>query len=196
MNYSNLSAAVNYFTARGYVYFPDAPWYVSQDAYYATKPDGAVDMRIAVPAGPLGYLVASGEQSFIQMMIDGQPLKMAICVTPCFRMETVSTWKQRTFMKAELINAHDVDLSHLVYLVGQAQGFFEQFFSVRVLQTGSNSSGEPTFDIVEKGSRVELGSYGIRRIEVAGKRIEWIYGTACAEPRLSTVQARHNPGVR
>jgi hypothetical protein len=202
MNYGNIAAAVDYYQKHGYVYFPDAPWYVAEAAYYATRPTDSKDVYLADgPAAALGdpvrkFMVASGEQSFIQMMLDGQPLKQAICVTPCFRIERNNDWRRPYFMKAELINAHDVDLGHLVHLVHQAESFFEQFFSVRVVETGKNFRDEPLFDIVEKGTRVELGSYGIRRLEVAGRRIDWIYGTACAEPRLSTVQFRHNPGVR
>lgn len=94
-------------------------------------------------------------------------------------------------MKAELINAHDVDDGHLIHMVHEAASFFEQFFPIRIVRTGV-SGGCPTYDIIEKGTRIELGSYGVRRITVDDKKLDWIYGTACAEPRLSTVIARHS----
>ncbi len=183
MNYSNIALAVEYYKDRGYVYVQDAPWSVEGPAYYATKPKEATDIR----GGPENnFLVASGEQSFLQMMLDGQPLKRAICVTPCWRIEKYNDWHKPYFMKAELINAHDVDEGHLVHMVHEAAAFFEQFFPVRVLKLGK------TYDIVEKGTRAELGSYGIRSVKIEGVKYRWIYGTGCAEPRLSTAIARHS----
>lgn len=38
------------------------------------------------------------------------------------------------------------------------------------------------YDITYKG--IELGSYGMRKCEF----LEWVYGTGCAEPRLSYCQ--------
>lgn len=195
MNYRNISDAIDYYKSRGYVYTPDAPWYVGRDAYYATKPLYSHDMHvfeggngvISFPANGEHnqYLVASGEQSFLQMMIEGQDLKKHVCVTPCFRAERYNDWHKPFFTKVELINAQDVDTGHLMHMVHDAASFFEQFFSVRIVQVGDS------FDIIEKGTRVELGSYGIRERDIRGKRYRWIYGTGCAEPRLSTVLQRY-----
>ena len=88
-------------------------------------------------------------------------------------------------MKAELINAQDVDEGHLIHMIHDACAFFERFFPVRVVST------EQGYDIVEKGTRFELGSYGIRDKAFVGKRLRWIYGTGCAEPRLSLAIQKH-----
>lgn len=187
MNYDNIARSVKFYEERGYVYSDDAPWHVGGSAYYATRPKGTEDVVIQVGAAPPLHPVASGEQSFIQMMLDGQSIKRAICVTPCHRAEPrIDMLHRQYFMKAELINAQDVDEGHLVQMVHDACTFFEQFFPVRVIKTETSHLGEPSYDIVEKGSRFELGSYGIRRLNVAGRKLDWIYGTACAEPRLST----------
>lgn len=186
MDYRLIADAVEHYRARGYVYVQEAPWYVDPPAYEATRPPGASDIRIGLPAGPIGNLVASGEQSFIQMMVDGQPLKRALCVTPCFRWEQrLDEFRRIYFMKVELINAHDVDEGHLMHMVHDACSFFERSLpDIRVVRT------EQGYDIVEKDTRVELGSYGIRDVVVAGHRLRWVYGTGCAEPRLSTVLQR------
>lgn len=189
MNYANIADAVAFYQGRGYVYIDDAPWQVGHEAYYATKPKGAIDILMSAgnsSSTDLGYPVASGEQSFIQMMLDGQPIKRAICVTPCYRYEPrVDMLHRRYFMKAELINAQDVDRGHLLHMIHDACAFFEQHVSVRIVETSIG------FDIVEKGSRFELGSYGIRQAflehsDGISRDMKWIYGTACAEPRLST----------
>lgn len=213
MDYSNIAKAVEFYTQRGYVYLDDAPWIVGTDAYFATKPSGATDVVIDTdPTGKSyhlgGHPVASAEQSFIQMMIDGQPIKRAIAVTPCFRAEPrIDTLHRPYFMKAELINAQDVDEGHLMHMIHDACSFFEQFFPVRVVKTNACDFGQPAFDIVEKGTRFELGSYGIRNKVfpegtvtgglrlMADANFRWIYGTACAEPRLSTALAKHSRAV-
>lgn len=193
MNYANLARALEFYQERGYVYLDDVPWSVGCVAYYATKPDGAKDVSLQVEGSfTPTYPVASAEQSFIQMMLDGQPIKRAIAVTPCYRAEPrIDTLHRPYFMKAELINAQDVDEGHLIHMIHDACAFFEQFFAVRIVRTTPTLLDEPSFDIVEKGSRFELGSYGIRRMDVAGKKLAWIYGTACAEPRLSTAIQKH-----
>lgn len=214
MNYLLLGQAVEFYKARGYVYIDDAPWQVFHEAYHSTKPEGVDDVRIVtsptpkmarfdgrpvtleIAAADERFLVASGEQSFVQMMLDGQPIKKAICVTPCFRAENrLDRLHQRSFMKAELINAHDVDEGHLIHMIHDACAFYEQFFSVRVVKT------EIGYDIVEKSTRFELGSYGIRtfvpepmetKTTVVYRPLQWIYGTACAEPRLSIAIQQHS----
>lgn len=201
MNYSNIADAVEFYRQRGYVYLEDVPWLVGHEAYYATKPAGAVDVQQTAAGRWDGFPVASAEQSFIQMMLDGQPIKRAVAVTPCYRAEPrIDTLHRPYFVKAELINAQDVDEGHLVHMVHDACSFFERFFSVRVV-AAQDPSGGLTYDIVEKGTRYELGSYGIRRITVSVteggeyrgiRKMEWIYGTACAEPRLSTAIQRHS----
>lgn len=205
MNYDNISQALKFYQERGYVYFDDVPWRVGREAYYATKPDGAIDAVIDVPPGASfgedRYLVASGEQSFIQWMLRGYHLKRAVCVTPCFRWESMTdTLHHDHFMKVELINAHDVDSGHLIDMIADARSFFQDMgISVRVVATPER--GPDSYDIVEKGSRYELGSYGIRRVTlplrnpnytglIEERELAWIYGTGCAEPRLETAKQR------
>lgn len=189
MEYQNIGAALEYYRSKAYVYVPDAPWCVGKYAYYATRPKGSTDVRCDINSQMRGFLVASGEQSFIQLMLDGTELKRHVCVTPCFRVEKYNDWHKPYFMKVELINAHDVDEGHLVDMIHDACGFFDRYFSTRVVKT------EIGYDIVEKGTRAELGSYGIRDHVICGKRYRWIYGTGCAEPRLSTAVMRHNTEV-
>lgn len=200
MEYRNLADALDFYIDRGYAYVPEAPWHVGKEAYYATRPASSTDVHyfenkhgaISFPANGADnrFLVASGEQSFLQMMIDGQELKKHICVTPCFRADRYDAWHQPWFMKAELINAQDVDAGHVIGIVHDAATFFERFFSIRIVQVS-----ECSYDIVEKGTRAELGSYGLRDRIICGKRYRWIYGTACAEPRLSTAIMRQNRSV-
>lgn len=187
MRYDVISDGVDFYRKKGYVYLYDAPWIVEGSAYYSTKPPEAPDVSL----GKDQFLVASGEQSFIQMMLEERHIKKAFCVTPCFRVEKYGEWKHPYFMKLELINADDPTLSNLVQMIHDAAEFFERYTNVRVIETTDARSQGPTFDIVDKASRNELGSYGIRKLELEGRpKLQWIYGTGVAEPRFSkTVRA-------
>lgn len=185
MRYDILSKAAAFYSARGYAYYDEAPWAVGEKAYYATKPAEAKDVSINASE----FLVASGEQSFLQMMLDDRHIKKGFCITPCFRIEEKYTkWKLPYFMKLELINADDPTLGNLIHLVRDAADFFENFTEVRIVETSDPRGQRPTFDIVDKKGRHELGSYGIRNLILPDRApIAWIYGTGVAEPRLSMV---------
>lgn len=177
MNYRLLEQALSFYGSRGYVYVSDAPWLVDKEASYATKPPGTEDVKVS---NADKHLVASGEQSFIQLMLEGREFKRAMCITPCFRVERYNDYHKPYFMKVELINADDPSRGNLLQMVHDAASFFEKHVTIKIVETTPGS-----FDIQSKATRSELGSYGIRRY----KDFMWIYGTGCAEPRLSLVQA-------
>ncbi len=175
IDYGLIADAVKFYQGRNYVLF-DVPWVVNKEAYHATKPPEAADLYVF---NWDSYLAASGEQSFIEMMLKGRDLKRAICVTPCFRDDKTDDIHRKTFMKVELIKADEVSTAHLFSVMHDAMAFFERYlYDVKIKETGPQS-----FDLVCKESRTELGSYGIREF----KNLKWIYGTGLAEPRLSQV---------
>lgn len=96
-------------------------------------------------------------------------------MTPCFRFESFDYLHSKYFMKDELIITDNVTKEGLEEIIVTAIEFFGKHLEdVRVTKTGDLS-----YDITCDG--VELGSYGIRKSEF----LTWIYGTGCAEPRLS-----------
>ncbi len=193
MNYRLLADAVEFYRNRGYDYVPETPWLIDQPAYYATKPRDIPDVKISVEDK---FFCASGEQGFLQMLFSDQPIKKAVCVTPCIRNEKQDEWHKLFFMKVELINADEPTRANLYALVHDAMAFFEQHVSVKLVTKdgiGRESDDGEYIDIVEKYSRKELGSYGIRHAahpDGKSKDVSWIYGTGCAEPRLSQVIQR------
>jgi hypothetical protein len=46
-------------------------------------------------------------------------------------------------------------------------------------------------EVWELQDGLELGSYGIRPPQCAGRTLRWVYGTGVVEPRLSQVIAEH-----
>lgn len=178
IDYYKISEAVSHYIARGYKYI-EVPWLVSNSADMATKPDCFSSLECSWTKPKYHYtgnLVASGEQSFIQMMIDRQlPPDKYVCVTPCFRDEQPVTDLNRSyFMKVELIDTRPANHS-IENMVSDALAFYNRFLIAMPISTNEG------FDIVSDEKEIELGSYGIRSY---GNH-QWIYGSGCAEPRLS-----------
>ena len=80
IDYSKIAAGIAFYSKHGFKYV-EAPWVTSQTATDITRPDGAINYPFES-----GFLVASGEQSFFQLILDGtlKPGRYS-CVTPCFR---------------------------------------------------------------------------------------------------------------
>ena len=181
--YKNICDAEEFFTPYGFIK-RDVPWLVSKEASDATKPNEGKDLYVLDADSDLGFLPASGEQSFIEMMIEGTLSEgLYQCTTPCFRIEDAPDDLHRlSFMKTELIiyGINDSTIN-LRWLLGICRDYFGQYFDgeITIVLT------EIGFDLVTSQG-IELGSYGERRwSDPYGKEHTWIYGTGCAEPRLS-----------
>ena len=87
-------------------------------------------------------------------------------------------------MKNELIITDKVDTENLDYVIKSAESFFRTKVDfpddIKIVEI-PNDEGTIQYDIEYHG--IELGSYGIRHCQF----LNWIYGTGCAEPRLSKV---------
>lgn len=172
IDYENINSALKFYTQRGYDYV-EVPWIV--DDYYAsvTRPNNAVPFTTKG-----GTLVGSAEQGFLSIKDElGYDNKFVAC-TPCFRDEEIDKLHKKWFMKVELFHVFPIQPEKdLEALINDAMDFFNRYTSPRVISTFIG------YDIVADilGETVELGSYGIRNnIDLC-----WIYGTGCAEPRLS-----------
>ncbi len=170
IDYRKIADAVDYYVEQGYKYI-EVPWIAKKETVDITRPDWCREFDTF-----LGCLVSSGEQSFLEIRDKLEDNKKYVCVTPCFRDESViNQLTQNWFLKAELIivNPTSIDMK-LTGMKLIARNFFEKY--------SHNSYVEITnegFDILING--IEVGSYGYREYKDFG----WIYGTGCAEPRLS-----------
>ncbi len=180
INYHRIAKAIDHYSSGGYT-FIDVPWFASRQAMQVTAPP---NLRFCTSF--LGDLVASGEQSFIQLWMDGKMEKGKWhCVTPCFRDEPhVNEFRLNYFMKVELIEVDPDDVEQSIQdHIEFALDFFEfySFIKTRVIDT------EIGKDIVTADG-IELGSYGYREHE----GFRWTYGTGVAEPRLSYAEVTWN----
>lgn len=175
IDYSNIDKSIKFYESKGYCRI-ESPWTVSRYIVDLTKPKGNVSYELVHNNK---CLVGSGEQSFLYLYLKGYlPLGRYVTCTPCFRDELFDEIRTKYFMKTELIITDVVNEEQLMIIINHSKEFFEKMLNapVEIIKTDIG------FDLEYQG--VELGSYGIRET----KFLKWIYGTGCAEPRLSYCQ--------
>ena len=174
IDWGKISKAVEYYQKQGYTY-TEVPWMVSKKAKQAT-----FDGPCYIPPEMNKHLVGSGEQSFVQMMLDNR-LKEGnyVCVTPCFRRRDSAKSRLHLpyFMKCELIvikKDNGYSVLDTLDILGCAMGFFTSLGAdPKIVETDEG------YDLEHKG--IEIGSYGVRESD----GLSWVYGTGIAEPRFS-----------
>jgi hypothetical protein len=172
VNYDIISRAIKYYENLGYNYI-NVPWSVSYNAIKITSPEKS--KIFCYDKDKSLNLVASGEQSFIQLLLDNNIKKGKYqCVTPCFRDDKIDEYHSHTFMKVELI-----DIGNENSIIDDAYNFFNTYIC-KGITIENTKIGQ---DLFYKG--IELGSYGYRTID--NENIQWNYGTGVAEPRFSKV---------
>ncbi len=181
INYRNLADSVDFYTKHGIEYI-ETPWTVSKEISGLTKPEEKKnDYEILHNKKTL---VASGEQSFLYLMLKGYlPKGIFQTIGPCFRDDLFDLTHTKYFIKNELINTKEVNTNKLHELMDLAFKFFIDKLSRSNVEKVKTTEG---YDInfVSQDKTIELGSYGIRRTEIG----DYIYATGCAEPRLSHCQ--------
>lgn len=178
MNLEILSYAERYYQQLGFSKVC-VPWLVEEAVSNLTKPDERRNFLVNELA-----LVGSAEQGYLQMMLQGELAPgRYVATTPCFRdEESLDFWHQQYFIKTELIDTAEVSPQGLERMIANAESFFSRFLRVKRVKIGVDM-----VDLVEVDSNTELGSYGLRSGALGGKDLSWVYGTGCAEPRLSKV---------
>lgn len=190
INYRNIADSIDFYKKRGYSYI-ETPWYVTKEVMDATKPSFVKEGDDYYIPKNDKYLVASAEQSFLYLIFKGQLLPgFYQSVTPCYRFEPINSIHRKVFMKNELIYVAEKDDKekldgfldwHLEMMIDAAKKFFEKVIEDKVtLKEIPQQNSIKNFDLMYNG--IELGSYGIRKYK---NYALWVYGTGCAEPRLS-----------
>jgi hypothetical protein len=175
IDYGRLDRSIAFYEDKGFSRV-EIPWLVTKEISAITKPDDKNEWEVI---GKNKVLVASGEQSFLYQYTKGfLPKGKYMGITPCFRDDYFDTTHAKYFIKNELIITDDVSTPALVSLINDCKEFFEKELDdeVKLIKT------EDGFDLEYEG--IELGSYGIRSCAI----LDWIYGTALAEPRFGVVK--------
>lgn len=182
INYEILRESQNYYKELGFENL-ETPWYVSNEYINFTfkNQDVKNDFKVYINFDEL-FLVGSREQSFISMDVKNELKKGKFqSITPCFRNEIEDNLHNSYFMKNEIYINTNITINTLKNLIDTSFKFFSKYLDtndLKIIET-FDSLSEISYDIYYKD--IELGSYGIRNI----RGLKWIYGTGCAEPRLS-----------
>lgn len=161
------------------------PGLVDPDVMAHTCPPGVHDDRL-YGAGT-DTVVASAEQSFIQLDKDGELVPGSwMALTPCYRDEPVlDEVHLPVFLKLELIRLSEESNFYskpdALWLANEMRRFFSEFYGMNtsVLETPDG------YDVMYDD--LELGSFGVRKT-MTGK--SYVYGTGLAEPRASIALMR------
>lgn len=185
INYQNIQDSIDFFSINDYRRI-ETPWTVTESISNLTKPKDREDWKIN---NKNKVLVGSAEQGFLYLILKGfLPTGQYQSTTPCFREEPFDLTHSKYFIKNELIITEDVNEIKLLKMVDSAMMFFKVKLGVSDFDYNNNvilkkvKTGMLSYDIEFAG--IELGSYGIRENEL----LKYIYGTGCAEPRLSYCQ--------
>jgi aspartyl/asparaginyl-tRNA synthetase len=178
IDYKIIAHSTEFYEEKGFKRI-DAPWLATENVTRITAPGGVIMNRLVHNNK---CLVASGEQSFLYMMVKSQlPPGSYQTVTPCFRDEHVDPFHLKSFLKNELIITSDVSRNSLAKCINAAREFFTMYCG-----NVTEEETEDGYDLFANG--VEIGSYGIRQYE----HLKWVYGTGVAEPRFSNVLKMFN----
>ena len=187
IHYERIVLAKQFYNSNGFKYI-DLPWTCTRMATNITLPVGFNAFSLT-GQNPFPFmnsdLVGSGEQSFLQMMInDALPEGRYCGITPCFRDEIEDEIHGKYFLKLELIDTRkfkteEMKASALHLMIKMAENFHKKWIKCIKVEIEKMS-----YDLLEKTSRVEVGSYKA----MMNSGFEWICGTGLAEPRLSIVE--------
>ena len=182
INYNRLGRSVDFYSVNNYIRI-ESPWTVTSDISDITRPANKTNWEIT---NKNKVLVASGEQSFLYLYNKGfLPIGRFQTITPCFRDEPFGKFHTKYFIKNELIITDNTSESSLYELVETCKVFFEKELQVPIDIIKTDEG----FDL--NYANYELGSYGIRTCEF----LTWIYGTGCAEPRMSMIEYITKNGI-
>lgn len=188
---SNVQQGIDHWIKLGAI-FVNLPWVVHPEFTAMTRPsfvDGATD-----PITSHGTLVASGEQSFLQMYMEGNLRDNCMYVgwTPCFREEAVFDRQHHFyFVKAELFFPCPEDVhSSLTQMICDEIGLLSSITKINPEFFAVERQNKNQWDITLHG--IELGSYGIRALP---ENKLYLYGTVVAEPRLSYATKLASSGI-
>jgi hypothetical protein len=188
ISYENIQKSIEFYGRRGFNYM-EVPWIIPKNINQETHQNKVtvahLDLESYRTNKQEDSLVGSAEQSFRCLDFNHFALEgRLIAVTPCFRDDAPNYWHQKYFIKSELFYKTSNTEEVLQEFINAAYDFFISFqLNILVTKT-SDYKALKSYDIIDQASGQELGSYGIRILRDGNT---YVYGTGCAEPRLSKV---------
>lgn len=182
INFNNLYKSQKFYKKNNFKII-EVPWFVNKKSYeYTCKIKNLKNKYKIKFNNKKYYFVGSREQSFIYLSLKNKIKKgLYQSITPRFRDDKIDDTHKNYFIKNELFISKNVNKKHLKKVIKLSFKFYSKIFNkkdIKIIKTKDKIS-IISYDIYYKN--IELGSYGIRKI----KKLKWIYGTGCREPRTS-----------
>ena len=182
IDYNRIAQAQAFYKGRGYQNI-ETPWMVTAQAVRRTLPLGKTMMETV-----RGVLVGSGEQGFIQSMMNGE-LEPGLyqTTTPCFQdasehhdpfyygSDDTHPWSQQIELICYNPEASNLTKAYEKVLNDAIACCFE-------ICDADSFNAVPTEDgYAIRYNEIILGTYGVRNMD----NHTWIYGTGLIEPRFT-----------
>jgi hypothetical protein len=180
INYNRIAQAQAFYKGRGYQNV-EAPWLVMPQAVRATLPLGKTLMETV-----RGVMVNSGEQAFIQLIMDGKMEPGTYqTTTPCF--QDAADHHSPYYFGADENNPWSQQVELIWYQPDDVRASYERVVN-DVMSCFFEISDAEAFDAMQNEEGVDLrfngivvGSYGVRKMN----EHLWVYGTGLIEPRFT-----------
>jgi len=209
INYQNIQDSILHYESEEFIRI-ESPWTVNSQVSEITNPHPVPSPLIE---GTKKTLVASGEQSFLYLMVKGfLPKGRFQTVTPCFRFQdSFNKDHAKYFLKNELIHNQSESKEDLLWMLHSAWNFFSRYADIlffiemknekRGKSTEQFKSLEDLFSFLNRHSyrdlvnnavidlSVDIGSDILELGSYGFREYEgffWIFGTGLAEPRFSS----------
>jgi phenylalanyl-tRNA synthetase alpha subunit len=203
INYGLFEKARIYYTLRGYHYI-EVPWMVDYHIALSTWGNSDNHYFVNVDRDCDKILVGSAEQSFLQLVQDGNlppEHQSFMAISPCFRNEVVDETHSKQFMKLELFST----VKSVANMIADAHecfihlGAFHKTLDAVMTDVNDKKMDKTTLNKVHtfsnydinfknKGTFLEIGSYGKRAIILnrngENVHLNYTYGTGLALPRF------------
>lgn len=175
----NIADAMQMYSAN--FQYKETPYIVSKEATNLTLPSGVAPCEVVIGDKPVGNLVGSAEQGFLDIYYTLENNVKYYSYSPCFRQEQVYDMLHRPyFNKVELFCKNPVDeYKTLQYLMDKATEVFSLLNDSNTIDIRTKRITDEYYDILING--IEVGSYQIYRKEDK----LWVCGTGLAEPRFT-----------
>jgi len=214
IDYKIVVEAISFYEKHGYKYI-DVPWSVSKEAMLITCPKLFTEKDV-LECNP-SMFVTSGEQSFLEMILDDKLHEgKYCCAVPCFP-SSVNSKDGLYFLdyfKVELISyyelgQHSFDLRRLFFVEEMAnlcRSFMQNYRNENIQLVKNidnelyhNSGTEYSCDLEISEKNFKLGSYSLKysnqqkRCSNQNNQIGyWVYGPGVVLPRITTENVNVN----
>jgi hypothetical protein len=181
INYNRIAQAQSFYKGRGYQNV-EAPWLVTPQAVRATLPLGKTMMETV-----RGVLVNSGEQAFIQLMMNGH-MEAGIFQTTTSCYQDTTDHQSPYYFGVDETSPWSHQIALISYKPDDVRVAYQQmvndvmacFFEISDAEAFNAQQNDDGVDLHLNG--IIVATFGVRKMNDH----VWVYGSGLIEPRFTT----------